>query len=142
METSCADLWAPGNNFRFKSLCIARGLRVAGCTRHNQCARNLVVRFATARRSFIRQLKRIAWCAAAAARFSEHAANSVKLSQNEQTCKPADARAAECIATLILLPQTPPQLPIGRNECSASGAYHGFVVMQRSWITESKTSAR
>jgi hypothetical protein len=40
---------APRNDFPSKPLCIARGLRVASCTRHNQCVKNLLVRFATPR---------------------------------------------------------------------------------------------
>jgi hypothetical protein len=60
----------------------------------NQCARNLVVRFATLHRSSIRRGKRIAWCAMAAGRFSQHAANSVSFLQNALTSRPADASGA------------------------------------------------
>jgi hypothetical protein len=106
-------------------------MRVASCTRQNQWAKNLVVRFATLQRSSIRRGKRIAWCAAAAGRFSQPASNSVSLFQNAQASRPADVNGALCISTLILLAQTPPYFPRGRDECSASGAYYVFVKLSQ-----------
>lgn len=83
----------PRNYFPIELLCTARGWGEQLHER-NQCARNFVVRFATLHRSSIRRGKRIAWCAMAAGRFSQHAANSVSFLQNALTSRPADASGA------------------------------------------------
>jgi hypothetical protein len=63
--------------------------------REKQCIRNSLALFATHPRSSIRKrVNRIASCAAAAERFSQHATNSVGLLKNMQRCRPADARQA------------------------------------------------
>ena len=43
---------------------------------------------------------------------------------------------------LALLAKTLPQVTIGRDKCSTSGAQYRFVVVQYPRITERKTSAR